>query len=245
MLVSFLSLPAMANSQVSWTFAGNHYQVNGTAPGYSATVTREKPLTHNQMKSLCRKGLGLPLRNKYELILIDQQLINEPFSDWPMTDLKYDLNNIKYDDVTKLTASCSAIVIDSGKATNLATTGLSYAVAYYTTKQYAKIKQLLPFLIKEPIVSIDAAALITLLLQSQDSQKAEAYFDKYVEIENIRTDNIKFWLAQWKMQLGKLEVSKTIVQQCNTSNCQQLLFEIDSAIDANAQKTAGDLSSYF
>ncbi|MGS0826380.1 hypothetical protein ACVBIO_11260 [Shewanella sp. 0m-8] len=245
LLASFLSLPAMANQANSWEFSGTRYQVSGQAPHYTATVERERGLPSPQMKSLCRKGLALPLRTNYENQLIAAQLIKDPFSDWPLINLQFELDNIQYRNVTELTASCSATLLDSGKSTNLATTGLSYAVAYYATKQYAAIKPLLPYLMKEPAVSMDGASLITLLLQQQDPVKAEAYFDKYVVVTKVESDSIKLWLAQWKMQQEQLTTSLTIVKLCKSSACQQLATDINNAIDKLEQSSADDLSSYF
>ncbi|MCL1137675.1 hypothetical protein [Shewanella pneumatophori] len=245
LLASLISLPAMANQANSWEFSGTRYQVSGESPFYSASIERERALKPAQMKSLCRKGLALPLRAKYENKLIAAQLIKAPFSDWPMINLQFELDNIQYHNVTNLTASCSAAIIDSGKSTNLARTGLSYAVAYYTTQQYAAIKPLLPYLMKEPVVSMDGASMITLLLQQQDPVKAEAYFDKYVDITKVESDDIKLWLAQWKMQQEQLTTSLAIVELCKSSNCQQLANDIHDAIDKLEQASADDLSSYF
>lgn len=244
LLAGAFSLPAMADEAVIWEFAGTTYTVQGHSSNYTVDAVRTSKLSTNQIKSLCRKGLGLPLRAEYEDELIVKGVINERFSSWPLTNLKYELADIRYSDVSRTSATCSATLTDSGKATNLKTTALSYAVAYYTTKQYDALKQMLPYVMKQPAIAMDGAGLVTLLLSQQDIKKAQAYYEHYVDVAAVKNDSIKLWLAQWQQDID-LSQSISIAKQCQSSACQQLLIQLEDMIAEQEQDSAGDLSSYF
>ncbi|MGF1688935.1 hypothetical protein L4C36_20015 [Photobacterium japonica] len=251
-LAGLMSLPAMADQasastaspSMRWEFAGTTYDVKGGSSNFTVTVSRQSPLSGNQMKALCRKGLGLPLRADYEDALIAKGLISERFSTWPMTNLRYDLSDIRYRDVGSTIASCSATLTDTGTAINLDSTALSYAVAYYATQQYSAIKPILPYLMKQPLVAMDAAGLVTLLLSQQDNAKATAYFQQYVDVNAIQTDDIILRLAQW--QYGQdLAASLTIAQQCQSAACQQFTVQVEDELAAQEEASVGDLDAYF
>lgn len=245
-LAGLVSLPfSVKATESQWQFAGSSYHVSGEAPAYTATVKRNIALNASQMKALCRKGLGLPLRAEYEQQLLDNGLIKQTMSDWPVTRLSYQLEDIRFDRVKKQSATCSATVIDSGKQTNLPYTALSYATAYYSTKQYAELKTMLPYLMQQPAISMDAAGLVTLLLSQRDTVKAQAYFYQHVDIEKMQVDDIKLLLAQWFQQQGELIESHTIATQCQADACQYLMLEVEDAIAEQEEASAGDLSSYF
>ncbi|MEI8597747.1 hypothetical protein P4S64_09250 [Vibrio sp. M60_M31a] len=97
-------------------------------------------LTTKQMKSLCRKGLGLSLRKQYEDKLVQGEWISERLDAWPFANLTYELTSIQFSSLEKDQASCSAVINDTGYKTNLQTTALNYAIAYYQTEQFAKNK---------------------------------------------------------------------------------------------------------
>ncbi|GAL02494.1 hypothetical protein ACFFLZ_04635 [Photobacterium aphoticum] len=254
LLAGLVSLPAMAEQAVSaspasaltthWEFAGTTYEVAGSSSDFTVTVNRQTPLSANQMKALCRKGLGLPLRAEYEDKLIAKGLIASRFSTWPMTNLRYDLSDIHYSNVGSQSASCSATLTDSGKATNLDATALSYAVAYFATQQYDAMKPMLPYLMKQPAVAMDAAGLVTLLLSQQDNAKATAYYQQYVDISAIKTDDIILRLAEW--QYGQdLVTSLGIAKYCQSPACEQFILQVEDDIAQQDEASAGDLSAYF
>ncbi|MGF1834602.1 hypothetical protein [Photobacterium sanguinicancri] len=245
LLAGFFSLPVMATTSSQWEFAGTRYQVEGESPIYTVHAARKSHSTTKQIKTLCRRGLALPLRAEYENKLIANNLIEKPFSSWPVTNLSYELTDLSFFDVSKKQASCSARITDTGKASNLQATALSYAIAYYSTQQNSQLKTLLPYLMKEPQVSMDAASLITLVLSQQDQSKAQAYFDQYVDISKVKTDTITLWLAHWQKDLGDLGTSKQLITHCQSAACQHLSLQIDDAIALEEENSADDLSSYF
>ena len=208
-------------------------------------MKRQHELTTKQMKSLCRKGLGLELRKKYEDKLLEGGFIRETLDSWPFASLTYELTNIQFSSLSKNQAQCSAMVNDTGYKTNLQTTALNYAIAYYSTKQYQHIKPILPLIIKEPSVAMDAAGLVTLLLSQSDVTKAENYYQQYVDVSAISNSEIKHWLAQWQFEQGELEESLFIAKQCSSKECERLVIDIEDQMFEQQAESVGDLSSYF
>ena len=249
LLAGFFSLPVLANvsqeNSQQWEFAGTIYQVEGQRPHYTVYAERQVLTSAKQMKALCRKGLALPLRAEYEAKLVGLQLIPKPISNWPVIDISYQLNKLTYSKVSENAVTCSGQITDTGQATNLQTTALSYAIAYYSAQQYSQLKVLLPYLMNDPLVSMDAAGLITLMLSQQDQQKSLAYFEQYVEMGKVRSDTIKLWLAQWQKENGDLAASQQLLTYCKSAACQHLSVQIDDAIAKQDEASADDLSSYF
>ncbi|HDM8129020.1 TPA: hypothetical protein P0E14_003853 [Vibrio harveyi] len=244
-LVGLLGLPVFASDSHSWSFNGTDYELKTSDAEVSVEVKRQHELTTKQMKSLCRKGLGLELRKKYEDKLLEGGFIRETLDSWPFASLTYELTNIQFSSVSKSQAQCRANVNDTDYKTNLQTTALNYAVAYYSTKQYQHIKPILPLIIKEPSVAMDAAGLVTLLLSQSDVTKAENYYQQYVDVPAISNSEIKHWLAQWQFEQGELEESLFIAKQCSSKECERLVIDIEDQMFEQQAESVGDLSSYF
>ncbi len=68
---------SFASDSHSWSFNGTDYELKTSDAEVSVEVKRQHELTTNQMKSLCRKGLGLELRKKYEDKLLEGGFIRE------------------------------------------------------------------------------------------------------------------------------------------------------------------------
>lgn len=82
MLAGCICLPAFASEPQTWSFNGTDYLVSDRDAEISVVVSREHELTTKQMKSLCRKGLGLSLRKQYEDKLVQGEWISERFDTW-------------------------------------------------------------------------------------------------------------------------------------------------------------------
>lgn len=244
-LVGLLGLPVLAAESHSWAFNGTRYQLESVDSQISVEVSREHDLNAKQMKSLCRKGLGLKLRTKYENKLLEGGYIHTTLDAWPFASLTYELTNIHFSSVSKSHAKCSANVNDTGYKTNFQTTALNYAVAYFSNKQYQNIKPILPLIIKDPSVAMDAAGLVTLLLSQSDSNKAEHYYQQYVDVALISKNEIKYWLAKWQFEQGEIKESLALANQCEIKKCEHLSIEIEDKIFEQQAETVGDLSSYF
>lgn len=244
-LVGFLGLPAFASDIHSWSFNGTLYELKTNESEVVVEVKRTHELSQKQMKSLCRKGLGLDLRRKYENKLLEGGFISDTLDTWPFASLTYELTNVQFSSVNKNQAKCSANVNDTGYKTNLQTTALNYAVAYYSTKQYQNIKPILPLIIKEPSVAMDAAGLVTLLLSQSDVTKAENYYQQYVDVASISNSDIKHWLARWQFDEGELEESLFIAKQCPSKECERLVIDIEDQMFEQQAESVGELSSYF
>ncbi len=259
MLVGLIGLPAFASEPQAWSFNGTNYLVTDHGNESSVVISREHALEIKQMKSLCRKGLGLSLRKRYEDKLIEGEWISERFDTWPFTNLTYNLTHIRFSSLEKDQASCSASIEDTGHKTNLQTTALNYAIAYYQTKQITKIKPILPLLMKEPSVAMDAAGIVYLLLakpvvpaepdehsdNASDKIKAEKYYQQYVDISLISRNEVKYWLAQKKLELGDVQESQSLVRSCTSQQCERLALDIEEKLFEQQAESAGDLSSYF
>ncbi len=245
LLAGLLSLPAMASEIHMWKFNGSDYAVSEQGDKTSVVVTRKLELSVKQIKALCRKGLGLSLRQTYEDKLIEKKIVPERFSTWPITNLSYELVDIQFSDFSKTQATCTGTIKDTGYKTNLQTTALNYAIAYYTTGQYSNIKPILPLLIKEPSVAMDAAGLIVLLLSQKSDDQAILYYQQHIDISHIQSDDIKLWLAQWQQRLGELNESLLIAKSCSSRGCQNLAMGIEDELFKQQEESADDLSSYF
>ncbi len=81
-LVVLLGLPVFASDSHSWSFNGTDYELKTSDSEVSVEVKRQHELTTKQMKSLCRKGLGLELRKKYEDKLLEGGFIRETLDSW-------------------------------------------------------------------------------------------------------------------------------------------------------------------
>ncbi len=244
-LAGVIGLPAFASEPQAWSFNGTDYLVTDNGTESSVVVSREHALEIKQMKALCRKGLGLSLRKRYEDELLEGQWITERFDTWPFTDLAYDLTDIQFSLLEKDKASCSASIDDTEYKTNLQTTALNYAIAYYQTRQFAKIKPILPLLMKEPSVAMDAAGVVALLLTQSDEVKADKYYQQHVDITLITRNEVKAWLAQWKYDQGDWQESKTLAKSCTSHQCERLALDIEESLFKQQAESAGDLSSYF
>ncbi len=245
MLVGLLGLPVSASEPQTWSFNGTNYFVTDNGTESSVVVSREHAIEIKQMKSLCRKGLGLSLRKRYEDKLIEGKWISERFDAWPFTNLTYDLTNIHFSSLEKDQASCSASIDDTGYKTNLQTIALNYTIAYYQTRQFTKIKPILPLLMKEPSVAMDAAGVVTLLLAQSDESNADKYYQQYVDITLITRNEVKAWLAQWKYDQGDLQESLSLAKSCTSQQCERLALDIEESLFEQQAESAGDLSSYF
>ncbi|MDV6249678.1 hypothetical protein [Vibrio sp. EA2] len=244
-LVGLIGPPAFASEPQAWSFNGTDYLVSENGTEISVVVSREHALTTKQIKSLCRKGLGLSLRKQYEDKLVNGEWIDERFDTWPFANLSYELTNIQFSSLEKDQASCSAVINDTGYKTNLYTTALNYVVAYYETKQFGKIKPILPLLMKESSVAMDAAGIVTLLLAQSDESKADQYYQQYVDRSLITRNEVKTWLAQWKYDQGNLEESQFLAKSCSSQQCERLALDIEKTLFEQQAESAGDLSSYF
>ncbi|UYI49163.1 hypothetical protein OFO16_22605 [Vibrio natriegens] len=245
MLAGCICLPAFASEPQTWSFNGTDYLVSDRDAEISVVVSREHELTTKQMKSLCRKGLGLSLRKQYEDKLVQGEWISERFDTWPFANLTYELTSIQFSSLEKDRASCSAVINDTGYKTNLQTTALNYAIAYYQTEQFAKIKPILPLLMKESSVAMDAAGIVSLLLAQSDADKADSYYQQYVDKHLITRNEVKIWLAQWKYDQGDLQESQSLAQSCTTEQCERFALNIEETLFEQQAESAGDLSSYF
>ncbi|WP_321284952.1 hypothetical protein [uncultured Vibrio sp.] len=244
-LVGLIGLPAFAAEPQAWSFNGTDYLVSDGDTEISVVVSREHALTTKQMKSLCRKGLGLSLRKQYEDKLVEGEWIDQRFDTWPFANLTYELTSIQFSSLEKDRASCSAVINDTGYKTNLQTTALNYAIAYYQTKQFAKIKPILPLLMKDSSVAMDAAGIVSLLLAQSDTEKADRYYQQYVDHSRITRNEVKNWLAQWKYDQGDLVESQLLAKSCTSQQCERLVMDIEETLFEQQAESAGDLSSYF
>ena len=244
-LVGLIGLPAFAAEPQAWSFNGTDYLVSDGDTEISVVVSREHALTTKQMKSLCRKGLGLSLRKQYEDKLVEGEWIDQRFDTWPFANLTYELTNIQFSSLEKEQASCSAVINDTGYKTNLYTTALNYAIAYYQTKQFEKIKPILPLLMKDSSVAMDAAGIVSLLLAQSDTEKADRYYQQYVDHSLINRNEVKNWLAQWKYDQGDLVESQWLAKSCTSQQCERLVMDIEETLFEQQAESAGDLSSYF
>ncbi|BDR15184.1 hypothetical protein [Vibrio sp. STUT-A11] len=244
-LVGLIGLPAFAAEPQAWSFNGTDYLVSDGDTEISVVVSREHALTTKQMKSLCRKGLGLSLRKQYEDKLVEGEWIDLRFDTWPFANLTYELTSIQFSSLEKDRASCSAVINDTGYKTNLQTTALNYAIAYYQTKQFAKIKPILPLLMKDSSVAMDAAGIVSLLLAQSDTEKADRYYQQYVDHSRITRNEVKNWLAQWKYDQGDLVESQLLAKSCTSQQCERLVMDIEETLFEQQAESAGDLSSYF
>ncbi|OOF08005.1 hypothetical protein BZG82_15680, partial [Salinivibrio sp. PR5] len=236
-LVGLLGLPVFASDSQSWSFNGTDYKLKTSDSEVSVEVKRQHVLTTKQMKSLCRKGLGLELRAKYEDKLLERGFIRETLDSWPFASLTYELTNIQFSSANESQAKCSAEVNDTGYKTNLQSTALNYAIAYYSTQQYQNIKPILPLIIKESSVAMDAAGLVTLLLSQSDFNKAKNYYQQYIDVSQIYSSKIKYWLAQWQFEHGEIKEALAIVNQCSIKQCEYLAIAIEDKIFAQKAET--------
>lgn len=250
MLVGILCLPTWLSaspdlSESSWQFAGTRYRVLSSNEKVSVIAQREFGLAIDQMKSLCRKGLGLPLRQWYEAQLLAKGLITETLSDWPMANLRYRISDIHYQQVSTQMAGCSATVADTGEGVNLHLTALNYAFVYFQSHQSESLYRLLPYLMEQPDVSMDAASLVALALSKHDQPKAVHYFEKYVDVSAMKDDRIQLELASWLFRNENYDVALEITEQCQSTHCRELSLDIEERLLEKEQASAADLSSYF
>jgi hypothetical protein len=245
LLAGLIGLPVFASEPQTWSFNGTEYTVTEQGSQTSVSVSRERELTKTQMKALCRKGLGLGLRKYYEDQLIERAIIKQRFATWPFANLTYELSDIQFSRLDNTQAVCSATLKDTGYKTNLQTTALNYAIAYYSTERFGQIKPVLPLLIQEPEVAMDAAGLVTLLMSHSNPEKAAHYYQQYVDVSALKRDEVKMWLAKWQYDSGQFAESLAITQACSSHACERLGLDIEDKLFEQQAESAGDLSSYF
>lgn len=98
---------------------------------------------------------------------------------------------------------------------------------------------------KESSVAMDAAGIVSLLLAQSDADKADSYYQQYVDKHLITRNEVKIWLAQWKYDQGDLQESQSLAQSCTTEQCERFALNIEETLFEQQAESAGDLSSYF
>ncbi|MEI8597746.1 hypothetical protein P4S64_09245 [Vibrio sp. M60_M31a] len=92
---------------------------------------------------------------------------------------------------------------------------------------------------KDSSVAMDAAGIVSLLLAQSDTDKADSYYQQYVDKHLITRNEVKIWLAQWKYDQGNLEESQLLAKSCSSKQCERLVLDIEETLFEQQAESAG------
>ncbi|WP_026972844.1 hypothetical protein [Aliagarivorans marinus] len=242
LLLGLACWPALASQ--SWQFGDTQYQVTGEQP-VQVTISASKGLNDAQLQRLCRRGLGLPLRAKYESQLLEQARIEKPLSSWPIAGLSYQTQSLRFKKHGPGSASCSAMVSEQNPEQNLALTSLHYGYHYHRQQQADALVAALRLPLSHSYTANDAAALVLLMLQASQPEQADSYYQQYVANKPLLNQGLYLEIARWQAESSREDDAQATLAQCSLAECDNYSVELQLLQVQRDQDSVSDLGAYF